>query len=165
MAADGGGNIANIIRHLFEEVERNDMDLSRVVGASDEEIDRMAAAQNVPNVPVAFREVLRLIGKNEGPFFGAIDYFGVSGDYYEAKDLALEFYRELPPDQDVLVDADHMLVLTTYQGEACVVIDGASLGESNPQILTLLEGGEIIVRGRTVVDWFAEACERVAGCR
>ncbi|GAB4587721.1 hypothetical protein [Nocardia sp. IFM 10818] len=43
-------------------------------GASDAEIDRFGAEQNVAVVPVAVREVMRLIGADPGPWFVGSDF-------------------------------------------------------------------------------------------
>lgn len=149
------------IRNTFDELVRYGMSPTDVVGAEDSVIDSVAVRQNASGVPVAFREVLRLIGKYSGPFTAAAD-FGGAGDLYETtKELALEAVDEAPVDQRPLSDPEHMLVISEYLGSAWLVIDGSDLGEVDPTVWSIMESGRIVDKQMTVSGWFAIAAEFV----
>ncbi|MGQ4615166.1 hypothetical protein [Nocardia sp. R7R-8] len=85
------------IRSIFDELVRYGMDPSRTAGSIDAAIDEMAASQNVPTVPAAVREILRLIGARTG-MFHCVGDFNIGLLNGEWKAMVVEFLESIRPD-------------------------------------------------------------------
>ncbi|MFB9908954.1 SMI1/KNR4 family protein [Allokutzneria oryzae] len=150
------------IHSTFQDVLARGLRPEAVAGATDSEIDGMAAAQGAPAVPAAVREVFRLIGDRKGPFLGGGGFFGVHGLREHAKEMALEFFDEVKAQPAEFGDPEQMLVLLYHGGYLVCVVDGADLDDPNPPVWLLEEDGELRRRWPTVADWFSGICGEVA---
>jgi hypothetical protein len=139
------------IRATFEKVVADGLRRGSVAGASDEQIDQMAAAQGVDVVPEAVREVLRLLGVRSGLWFPGTE-FGVEPMTADKKRQAVATLGGLQHD---MVDPNGILVLTSHQGYAYHVVDGADLGLDDPPVWLVTEGEEARKRWNSVSEWFA----------
>ncbi|MGQ4600444.1 hypothetical protein [Nocardia sp. R6R-6] len=130
------------VHAVFDDLVEYGMDTSEIVGASDAVIDRMAAWQNVPAVPAAVREVLRLIGINPGRFqvAGDLNIAALSSGW---KEIVLEFLDELPAGSDPISNRGHSLVIWDYQSSHAALIDGADLRDPDPKVWEISEGGDV----------------------
>ncbi|GAA4553199.1 hypothetical protein [Amycolatopsis samaneae] len=149
------------VGELFRGVVARGLRPGTVAGATDAEIDDMAAAQESPAVPVAAREVLRLVGKDKGPFAGGGGYFGVDGLRERAKQKALEFFDEATAPPAGFRDPEDMLVLLYHGGYLTCVVDGADLTAADPPVWLLEEDGTLRRQWAAVTDWFAGLCAEV----
>ncbi|WP_157762666.1 SMI1/KNR4 family protein [Nocardia yamanashiensis] len=130
-----------------------------VVGASDDEIDRMLEQQRARAIPVAAREVFRVIGKDPGIWYsGAL--FGVSAVNGEEKQEALAGLDDAA--DHALSDPGGMLVLAEIGSYNYVIVDGKDLDEPDPPLWLLHESGTVEMRWPSVTDWFAAAARIVA---
>jgi hypothetical protein len=120
-----------------------------MVGATDEQIDAMAAAQGVAHVPVAVREVLRLIGHDPGMWLAGSS-FGVHRITGEMKRFALATLSQL---ENPLADAAGMLVIVEHQSYEFTVIDGSDLSLPDPAVWLISEG-EPVTKWPSVTAWF-----------
>lgn len=121
-------------------------------GATDPAIDSFGAAQWVEAVPVAVREVLRLIGAEPGSWFDDSD-FGtdlVDARHKQAVVWALEDVEH------EMRDLDGMLVLACREGYQFHVIDGADLRGEDPPVWRVLEGTYAVREWPSVTAWFAD---------
>lgn len=149
------------IRDVFEQVVAGGFRAEKVEGASDEQIDAMAAAQGVRMVPAALREVLRILGRRSGAWLpGAA--FGITLGAQD-KEHALWCVEEA--DERGIAhgmrDPEGLLVVLDAAASAYVVVDGADLAETDPPMWVLVESGEVTMRHESVTAWFALTGEGV----
>ena len=150
------------IHEIYDDVVRHGMRAERVLGASDAEIDEMAAKQGVPHVPTAVREIFRLIGKSRGPYLGGGGRLSTQALDAEEKEMVLEFLDEVPGSIEMtLTDPKDLLVIFTHAGYMASVVDGADLSEPNPPVWHLVEDGTLEKRWPTVTNWFSAASREV----
>ncbi|MGX1776548.1 SMI1/KNR4 family protein [Nocardia brasiliensis] len=149
------------IHAAFQDVVAYGLRPEAVSGATDAQIDDMAAAQGAPAVPTAVREVLRLIGDDQGPFLSGGCFFGVDEMREDVKETALEFYDMASPRPAEFRAPADMLVLLFHGGYQVCVIDGADLNDPNPPVWLLEEDGELSRLWSTVTEWFAGVCAGV----
>lgn len=129
-----------------------------VEGASDDEIDHMAMAQGVRNVPAALREVLRLIGRKPGLWIAG-SAFGVDEVDATVKQDALECLDEV--DDHTMRDPQNLLAVLDAAGSSYLVVDGTDLELPDPPLWLLTEGGLVQKRCGSVTEWFAGVAEGV----
>ncbi|WP_327143079.1 hypothetical protein [Nocardia sp. NBC_01327] len=122
-----------------------------MTGASDTDIDLFAERQAVTSVPVAVREVLRLIGAQPG-LWRASSNFGVDVVTGESKSSAVSALSAL---DNNFKDAAGMLVMSSHQGYAYYVIDGADLGVDDPPVWDVVEDVNAGNGWMSVSNWFA----------
>ncbi|WKG08253.1 hypothetical protein QX204_24755 [Nocardia sp. PE-7] len=137
----------------------SDDELGGPVGATDSQIDALASAQGVAEVPIAVRQILRHIGMIEG-VFAAQGTFCVSYLGPDAKEMAIEFVEELPRGVKSLDGPDNLLVVMKFQSECCLVVDGSDLGSENPPLWELSEDGRSPVRYSSTTTYFDIAADR-----
>ncbi|MFD4443429.1 hypothetical protein ACFWPK_27000 [Nocardia sp. NPDC058519] len=136
-----------------------DDELGGPVGATDSQIDALASVQSVAEVPAAVRQIFRNIGMIEG-VFAAQGTFCVSYLGPDAKEMAIEFFEDLPKGVDSLNDPDGLLVVMKSQSEFCLVVDGSDLGNENPPLWELSEDGRDPVRYSSTTAYFNIAADR-----
>ncbi|MFJ6675388.1 hypothetical protein ACIQMJ_30155 [Actinosynnema sp. NPDC091369] len=139
------------IRATFEKVVRDGLRRESVAGADDREIDRMAADQGVAAVPVAVREVLRLIGRRSGLWFPGTD-FGVGLVTGRTKQDARAALEGLSHE---VRSPDGIFVLSAHQGHTYHFIDGADLGMDDPPVWVVTEHEEVVRDWGSTTEWFA----------
>jgi hypothetical protein len=149
------------IHEIYEDVVRYGMNPDPVLGASDAEIDAMAASQGVSHVPTAIREIFRLIGESRGPYLGGGGRLSTRSLDGDQKEIALEYLEERPDEEPSLVDPKNLLVIFSHGGYLACVVDGAELSAPNPPVWLLLEDGEREKRWPTATDWFSVASNEV----
>ncbi|MFC3432665.1 hypothetical protein GL305_26985 [Nocardia seriolae] len=132
-----------------------------MVGASDSQIDGWANAQNVSIVPVAVREVLRLIGMQSSLWLSG-SLFGVKSLGPGSKRAALATLRAFG---DSMADSSGMLVLVDHQSYLFYAIDGADLNELDPPVWAISEGGFAEQGWPSVTDWLDAIAPDVARTR
>ncbi|MFD7655142.1 hypothetical protein ACFV4N_14300 [Actinosynnema sp. NPDC059797] len=149
------------IRAVFDRAVRDGLRRDSVRGASDEEIDRMAAEQGVDRVPEAVREVLRLVGSRPGLWLAgtAFGVDAVTGERKRHAIAALGHFDHGP------ADPGGLLVLTAHQGYAYQVVDGADLDQDDPPVWNVVEGEEAARAWDSVSRWFASTAPDVAELR
>jgi hypothetical protein len=148
------------IRAIFAEMVAAGYRAEMVEGASDEEIDAVAAAQGVAVVPAAMREILRIMGRRPGLLMAAT-LFGVETADPEVKEgagwcLEEADERGLPHG---IRDPAGMLVIAAAHPESYSVIDGSDLAEPDPPVWVLVESGEVRRSRDSVTHWFAMVAE------
>ncbi|MRH86170.1 hypothetical protein GFY24_01600 [Nocardia sp. SYP-A9097] len=150
------------VREIFQAVVRAGVDLDRIAGAYDEDIDAMAAEQGVPAVPAAVRALFSLIGIEAGPYAvaGAI---GPGGVRPRDKRLALELVGELPGQAEQLADPPHMLVMVMHENEVFSIIDGSQVAEPTPPVWLLHGDYKLERRWGSVTEWFSAITDEVVG--
>ncbi|MFF3390856.1 hypothetical protein ACFYW1_07985 [Streptomyces sp. NPDC002669] len=133
-----------------------------VEGATDEQVEAYAVAQGVTTVPVAVREVLRLIGVRHGLWQvgSALGVDAVGGDAKRYAQAAL-----VPGDGAVLRDPAGLLVLVAHQAYAFHVVDGADLGMPDPPVWLVTEGEPARPAWRSVTHWFDSTSPDVGAYR
>jgi len=128
-------------------------------GASDEQIDRLMARQQVPSIPVSVRRIWELIGADPGPFWRGSNC-GVDQLDAGAKHLALQ---ALGAGATRFADPQGILVLLEHGGYQFEVIDGSDLTMPNPPVWLVCEGGEPLDQHwPSVTSWFHSAGRGVA---
>ncbi|GGP50611.1 hypothetical protein [Saccharothrix coeruleofusca] len=142
---------AGAIRATFERVLSEGLKPESVTGASDEQIDAMAAEQGAAGVPAAAREVLRLIGVNHGLWLAGSS-LGVSAVGAKSKKNALATLAQL--DDNPLGDAEGMLVLTEHQSYTYHVVDGTDVNQADPSVRGITEGEGVVKYWPSVTNWF-----------
>jgi hypothetical protein len=142
---------AEAIRAAFRRVISEGLKPEFMAGASDDQIDAMAAAQGVMHVPAAVREVLRLIGLRHGLWLAGSS-IGVTVVGENAKRNAMATLRGL--DENPLADAEKMLVLVEHQAYSYHLVDGADLTNPDPPVWLITEGDEARKAWSSVTDWF-----------
>ncbi|MFI6172553.1 hypothetical protein ACIBCN_37650 [Nocardia sp. NPDC051052] len=155
------------IRALFADSVARGFDPRTVVGADDAEIDAMARAQRVPAVPVAVREVLRLMGRELGRYesLGGSGRrrLGVSAIYPEDRKRAENFAEY----DSSLTDPGHLLVLSVLEldeGWFYEVVDGSQVTEPDPPVWFGSSDGFLAAPNYpSVTVWFAAMCAEVEG--
>ena len=155
------GSASERIHAVFDRVVRDGLRRGSVQGASDEEIDRMAAGQGVDRVPGAVREVLRLMGVHSGLWLAGTA-FGVDEMTGERKRHAIAALGRF---DHAVADPDGLLVLTAHQGYAYQVVDGADLDQDDPPVWNVVEGEEATRAWDSVSRWFAATAPDVAELR
>jgi len=145
------------VREIFASAVAEGFRAETVEGASDADIDRMAAAQGVPAVPAALREVLRLLGRKPALWFAG-SIFGVTVDA-EVKQDALDCLDEV--DEHGMRDPGNLLAVLDAAGSSYLVVDGADLGLPDPPLWVLTEGGSVQKRWASVTEWFAAVAEEI----
>lgn len=148
------------IRAIFDEMVAAGYRAEKVEGASDEEIDAVAAAQGVPMVPAAMREILRIMGSRPGLLMAGT-LFGVETADPEIKEGAgwcLEEADERGTPHGMR-DPAGMLVIAAAHPESYSVIDGSDLAEPDPPVWVLVESGEVWRSRDSVTQWFATVGE------
>lgn len=150
------------VRATFERVVSEGLRAESVAGASDEEIDAMAAAQGVDRVPAAVREVLRHIGAKNGLWLGGTA-LGVHRIGEKQKRNALATLTQLG--ENPFADAEGMLVLTEHQAYTYDVVDGADLDQPDPPVWVISEGEYAKVLWPGVTNWFEGNAPSVAEYR
>ncbi|MCG8923236.1 hypothetical protein [Lentzea sp. CC55] len=146
---------------IFERVCANGLRRGSVAGASDDQIDQMAAEQDVDRVPEAVREVLRIMGVRSGLWLAGTA-FGVEAMTAERKRHVVATLTNL---EHELVDPRGLLALTAHQGYAYHVVDGADLDQDDPPVWDVVEGEGARRAWDRVSDWFAGTAPNVADLR
>jgi hypothetical protein len=153
-AADAVGRV----RETFETVVAQGYRPETVEGATDEEIDRMAATQGVAALPASLREVLRLLGREPALWFpGAA--FGVRSVDAAVKQDALDCLDET--DEHAMQDPRNLLAVLDAAGSSYLVVDGTDLDLPDPPLWVLTETGTMQKRWESVTEWFANVAEGV----
>ncbi|MGW0251258.1 hypothetical protein ACWDYH_31980 [Nocardia goodfellowii] len=150
---------ADKIRRIFDEVVENGFRREAVEGATDQEIDSMAAAQGIRQVPESIREVLRILGKKAPVWFSGTG-FGVNSMDRATKIDAMDCLDEAAT--NTLQDPDNILVVAEGGSYSYVVIDGSDLTQPDPPLWLLSEGGRVEQRWDSVTTWFALRANGVA---
>lgn len=163
---DGAAAAVRGIRRVFDDIVAGGLRAEMVVGASDEEIDAMAAAQGVRMVPAAVREILRILGDKPGPWFTG-SFFGLDLAHAQVKEHALWCLEEADERgfAHEMRDPEGLLVILDAAASSYLVIDGVDLAEPDPPVWLLTEGGEVTRRVESVTAWFARASEGVMRLR
>ena len=154
------------IRAIFAEMVAAGYRAEKVEGASDEEIDAVAAAQGVPMVPAAVREILRIMGRRPGLLMAG-SVFGVATADPELKQGA-GWCLEEAEEQGIphgMRDPAGLLVISAAHPESYVVIDGSDLAEPDPPVWVLVESGEVRKRRDSVTQWFEKVGEGLVETR
>ncbi|WP_194891620.1 hypothetical protein [Catenulispora pinisilvae] len=134
------------VREIVEAVFAAGLRRGSVAGASQEEIERFAAAQGVPRVPPAVQEVLRLIGTRPGLWMpDDTTVFGVANGA-QAKERAVAALHGM---DHVMRDLDGILVLAEEPEYRFYVIDGADIQEDDPAVWEV----HVHDRPRARKDW------------
>lgn len=154
-------NVNERIAAIFDRVCADGLRRGSVVGASDDQIDQMAADQGVERVPEAVREVLRLVGVQSGLWLAGTA-FGVNAMTAERKRHAVATLNNL---DHQLADPRGLLALTAHQGYAYHVVDGADLDQDDPPVWDVVEGEGARKAWDSVSDWFAGTAPNVADLR
>ncbi|WP_439661370.1 hypothetical protein ACSHWB_07650 [Lentzea sp. HUAS TT2] len=149
------------IHAVFDGVCANGLRRGSVLGASDGQIDQMAADQGAKRVPLAVREVLRLMGVQSGLWLAGAA-FGVNAMTAERKRHAVATLNGLVHD---LADPSGLLALTAHQGYAYHVIDGADLDQDDPPVWDVVEGEGARKAWDSVSAWFAGTAPNIADLR
>ncbi|MFI9405275.1 hypothetical protein [Nocardia sp. NPDC052316] len=149
---------AGVIRDLFDHAVSEGFRAETVEGASDVEINAMAAAQGVDMVPAAVREVLRILGRNAGSVLAGT-VFGVRGPDADDKQGALWSLEEAAEHE--IRDPAGLLVVSEAGGYSYVVIDGSDVGKPNPPLWEITESGVVTRRRESVTEWFSLLMDRV----
>lgn len=146
---------------IFEKAITDGLRRESVGGATDAEIDAMAAQQGVDEVPAAAREVLRHVGKNPSLWFAGSS-FGVSAVDRSAKDGAI---ASLSMSTSKPAGSENMLVLVAHGGYSYHAIDGADLAEENPPVWLIDEGEAATQQWDSVTSWFRAMTPDIARYR
>ncbi|GGU51067.1 SMI1/KNR4 family protein [Lentzea flava] len=146
---------------IFDRVCAAGLRRGSVVGASDDEIDQMAAEQGVDRVPEAVREVLRIMGVQSGLWLAGTA-FGVNAMTAERKRHVVATLNQLDHE---LADPRGLLALTAHQGYAYHVVDGADLDQDDPPVWDVVEGEGARKAWDSVSDWFAGTSPNVTDLR
>lgn len=149
------------IAAIFDSVCENGLRRGSVVGASDDQIDQMAAEQGVDRVPEAVREVLRIMGVQSGLWLAGTA-FGVDAMTAERKRHVVATLNQLDHD---LSDPRGLLALTAHQGYAYHVVDGADLDQDDPPVWDVVEGEGARKAWDSVTNWFAGTAPNVTDLR
>ncbi|MGV9408937.1 SMI1/KNR4 family protein [Nocardia sp. NPDC003693] len=150
-------NAKELVRQIFDGAVAQGYRPESAREASDEEIDRMAARQNADDIPAAYREVLRIMGRRASLWFQGMA-FGVFLDE-EDKTVALNSLEYAKTDTG-LRDPTGMLVIAEAEANF-LVIDGADLHKPNPPVWTITDGNEVKLAAASVTDWFNGRAERL----
>ncbi|MFB7720750.1 SMI1/KNR4 family protein [Nocardia sp. NPDC056100] len=127
-------------------------------GATDLEIDGFAEAQGVLAVPEAFREVLRIMGRQAGAVFpGTV--FGVKGPDADTKEDALDCLEG--SDQHDIRDPEGMLVISEAGGYSFLVIDGIDIANPDPPLWELIENGTVSKCAGSLTEWFDQVVNAI----
>ncbi|WP_280355365.1 hypothetical protein [Nocardia otitidiscaviarum] len=141
------------IRSAFEEVLAQGLRRDSVRGATDEEIVRYANRQQVAHVPVAVREVFRLIGGGPGLWFDGTDFGVESGiDDTVKRGVVSRVYGRT---ESAMRDPAGMLVLSAHQGYLFHGIDGADLALDDPPVWEIGDD-RVVRRWDSTSAWFTE---------
>ncbi|MEV5719289.1 hypothetical protein AB0L41_35845 [Amycolatopsis mediterranei] len=132
-----------------------------VRGASDAEIDDWAAEQGARAVPVAVREVLRLIGRDHGLWLAGSS-LGVGAVRREAKNHLLATLTTM---NDPLEDPEGALVLVEHQSYTFHVVDGGKIDLPDPPVWLVTEGEGAEEQWESVSFWFRAITPDVARYR
>ncbi|MEV6068413.1 hypothetical protein AB0L82_17815 [Nocardia sp. NPDC052001] len=124
-----------------------------VEGATDVEIDGWAAGQGVGVVPAAFREVMRILGRQGGAVYAGT-VFGIRGPDAETKEMAVAGLA-LAGEHSIR-DVANLLVISEAGGYSFLVIDGADLADADPAVWEVMESGRVMHCGSV-----SEGFERV----
>lgn len=154
------------IRAIFAGMVAAGYRADKVEGASDEEIDAVAAAQGVTEVPAAMREVLRIMGRKPGLLMAGT-VFGVGTADPEIKEGA-GWCLEEADERGIphgLRDPEGLLVITAAHPESYGVIDGSDLAEPDPPVWALMESGHAWRSSDSVTQWFAKVGEALVETR
>ncbi|GAB2834282.1 hypothetical protein [Lentzea nigeriaca] len=154
-------NPSERIDAIFDRVCAAGLRRGSVVGASDDEIDQMAAEQGVDRVPEAVREVLRIMGVQSGLWLAGTA-FGVNAMTAERKRHVVATLNQLDHE---LTDPRGLLALTAHQGYAYHVVDGADLDQDDPPVWDVVEGEGARKAWDSVSDWFAGTSPNVTDLR
>ena len=146
------------VREIFASVVAEGFRVETVQGASDEEIDRMAVTQGVSVVPVALREVLRLLGREPGLWIPG-STFGARFVDAAVKRDALECLDEA--DGHGMRDPQNLLAVLDAAGSSYLVVDGTDLELPDPPLWLLTESGTVQKRCASVTEWFAGVADGV----
>jgi hypothetical protein len=142
---------ADAIRATFHRAISEGLKPGAMAGASDDQVDAMAAAQGAAHVPAAVREVLRLIGLVHGLWLAGSS-LGATVVGRKAKQNALATLAGR--DRNPLADAEGMLVLIEHQAYTYHVVDGADLDQPDPPVWVITEGEEARKYWPSVTNWF-----------
>ncbi|TWF77778.1 hypothetical protein FHX44_113693 [Pseudonocardia hierapolitana] len=142
---------AEAIRATFQRVISEGLKPEFMAGASDDQIDAMAAAQGAVRVPAAFREALRLIGLEHGLWLAGSS-LGAAVVGQEEKQNALATLAQL--EDNPLADAEGMLVLVEHQAYSYHVVDGVDLHQADPPVWVITEGEGTRKVWPSVTSWF-----------
>lgn len=154
-------NPSERIGAIFDRVCDAGLRRGSVVGASDDQIDQMAADQGVERVPEAVRAVLRLMGVRSGLWLAGTA-FGVTAMTAERKRHAVATLNTLDHE---LADPRGLLALTAHQGYAYHVVDGADLDQDDPPVWDVVEGESARRAWDSVSSWFAATAPNVTDLR
>lgn len=139
------------IRAEFDRLVTGGFRAELVEGALDSEIDEWARRQGVRTVPEAFREVLRLVGRQPGAFIAGTT-FGIRGPDAFTKELAQAALNEA--DIHEIANPADLLVISEAGGYSFLVIDGADLNLPDPPVREVLESGSLPNKFDSVTELF-----------
>ncbi|MEV5646851.1 hypothetical protein AB0L57_01255 [Nocardia sp. NPDC052254] len=152
---------ARLIREIFAAAVSDGLHPDSVRGASDAQIDAWATEQGARAVPLAVREVLRLLGREHGLWLAGSS-FGVHAVRGEAKN---HFFATLSTLGDPLDDPEGALVLVDHQSYTFHVVDGAETDLPDPPVWLVTEAETAEKRWDTVSFWFQAVTPDVARYR
>ncbi|GAB2667315.1 hypothetical protein [Nocardia goodfellowii] len=151
----------NSIRAIFSRTAEAGWKPDSVVPATDAQIDEWARAQGCEDIPVAVREVLRVLGTDPGIWLKGSS-FGIGRVTPESKNHALATISQL---DDELFDSSGMLVMVDHQAYLYNVIDGADLEDSNPPVWIISEGQPVRIGWPSVTTWLDSAAPSISDYR
>jgi hypothetical protein len=122
------------VREVFEAAVAAGFRRSAVTGATDAQINAMAAVQGVARVPGEVREVLRIMGVHHGLWL-----MGSS--------LGVHLDRPGPVPG---------LVLAEHQGYVYHFVAGSDLGQDDPPVWVRTDDEPAVRRWDSVSSWFAD---------
>ncbi|MFI9509690.1 hypothetical protein [Nocardia sp. NPDC052566] len=131
--------------------------LDTTTAATDGQIDAWAAAQGASTIPLAVREVLRLIGHRHRRWLAGSAY-SLEGVDKQTKRSAIAHLAVM---EHSMVDPAGMLVLVEHQAYEFYVIDGADLNEPDPPVWWISEQEAAEVGWSKVTDWFEAVAPNV----
>ncbi|MEU6562708.1 hypothetical protein [Nocardia nova] len=146
---------------MFAAAVSDGLDPDSVSGASDSQIDAWGTGQGARAVPLAVREVLRVLGCDHGLWLVGSS-LGVHAVHREAKNHFLATLSALGNPMD---DPEGALVLVDHQSYTFHVIDGAETALPDPPVWLVTEGEVAEKRWETVSFWFQAVTPDVARYR
>ncbi|MBB5914420.1 putative heme/steroid binding protein [Nocardia transvalensis] len=153
--------VVGAIEATFEQAIRQGLRRSAVAGASDEQIDRFAAAQGCADAPVSVRAVLRVVGSQPGLWLAGT-HFGVHAVTSDTKRQAI---ASLTTVQHGMRAPDGLLTLTSHQSYAYTAIDGADLHLDDPPVWAIIEHEYARETWPHVSTWFTATAPDIARYR
>jgi hypothetical protein len=148
------------IREIFNQSVADGLRADSVAGASDQQIDAMAASQGVDTVPAAVREVLRILGTGHGLWMSGSSLGVTVGQ--SAKDHAR---ATLSSTDDPLENSGGMLVLLEHGAYTYHVVDGADQQNDDPPVWLITEGEPVVKQWSSVSEWFSAIKPNIAHYR